>query len=192
MADTKITDLTGLTTPGDTDVTVIVDTSGTPTTKKLAWSNLKATLKMYFDTLYAPISTIITTPTAWTPTFTGFGTVSSVTAYSWRVGAFLHFEICATISAGTATEARISYGFNGIDANVTSASTYPTLQAIGSGAISVNTGNIIPLAEASKTYMALGSQVGGSQAGIVKRSGSNISDVAQVLSVRGAVRVAGW
>lgn len=40
MADQKITDLTELTTPGVNDWLPIVDTSGTPTTKKIKKSNL--------------------------------------------------------------------------------------------------------------------------------------------------------
>lgn len=51
MADAKITELTGYTTPIDTDVLPIVDISNT-TTKKITWANIKATLKTYLDTLY--------------------------------------------------------------------------------------------------------------------------------------------
>lgn len=61
MANIKITELTGLTTPQDTDVVPIVDNSGTPTTKKTLWSSIKATLKTYFDTLYESLSNKKTT-----------------------------------------------------------------------------------------------------------------------------------
>jgi len=43
MSDTKVTALTELTTPGATDVIPIVDNSGTATTKKIQYSNLKPT-----------------------------------------------------------------------------------------------------------------------------------------------------
>lgn len=51
MADSKISALTAKTTPIDADVMPIVDSTG-PTTKKVTWANIKATLVTYFDTLY--------------------------------------------------------------------------------------------------------------------------------------------
>lgn len=52
MADQKISQLTNYATPLDADVVPVVDTANT-VTKKTTWANFKATLKSYFDTLYA-------------------------------------------------------------------------------------------------------------------------------------------
>lgn len=46
--------LTSKTTPVDTDELYVRDSSGTPSSKKLTWANIKATLKSYFDTVYVP------------------------------------------------------------------------------------------------------------------------------------------
>lgn len=46
---------TGKTTPADADTTALIDSAASNVLKKLTWANLKATLKSYFDTLYAPI-----------------------------------------------------------------------------------------------------------------------------------------
>ena len=48
------------TTPVDADVTVIEDSAATNAKKKLSWVNIKATLKTYLDTLYAPIAKGVT------------------------------------------------------------------------------------------------------------------------------------
>lgn len=44
---------TGKTTPADNDELPLVDSAASNVLKKLLWSNVKATLKTYFDTLYA-------------------------------------------------------------------------------------------------------------------------------------------
>lgn len=149
-------------------------------------------LKDYLDTLYAPVTSILTSPVAWTPTFTGFGTVTSINARSWRVGAELFFEITGTVGTSTATEARISLGFNGVDGSVTSASTYPTLQACGIMLNSANTNQFSVMVGASKTYIVFGLVLNGAFAGLVKRNGDTISSSGNVISVKGSVRIQGW
>lgn len=52
---------TSKTTPVDADLLPLVDSAASFSLKKLTWANLKATAKTYFDTLYQPISTILTT-----------------------------------------------------------------------------------------------------------------------------------
>jgi len=51
----KISQLPSYTTPQDSDVQPIVDTTNT-TTKKIDWSSIKSALKSYFDTLYGNVS----------------------------------------------------------------------------------------------------------------------------------------
>lgn len=155
-------------------------------------------IKAYFDTLYPTM--VYTAPASVTPTLTGFGTVTGLTAYTWRVGAYLHFEYTWTNGTVTATEARASLRYNpgSGEVDVTSASTYPTLQVVGHAASSAGPaaggtgfGNTIVLAEASKSYVTFGAQIDGIIAGLGKRGGDAFANSA-VMSARGAVRIQGW
>jgi hypothetical protein len=58
---------TGKTTPVDADELGIVDSAASNALKKLTWANLKATLKTYLDTLYQPLSSILTALVALSP-----------------------------------------------------------------------------------------------------------------------------
>ena len=184
MANSKISALTAKTSFADTDEFVLVDNAGTPATKKITGANLKASIPL------------ITAPAAWTPTFTGFGTVSNVTAYSWRVGALLFFEIRFTSGTTTNVEARISLGFNGTDGNVTTASNYPTLQIVGKGATANGSGgtgggSAVVLAEASKTYITFGVAITNLVVDIDKANGDRFTS-SQPQMFCGCVRIQGW
>lgn len=63
MADSKISALTSYTTPLNADVIPIVDTANVAT-KKVTWTNVKATLKTYFDTIYQAAGSYITASSA--------------------------------------------------------------------------------------------------------------------------------
>ena len=51
---------TSKTTPVDADVLPILDSAAANILKKVTWANIKATLKPYFDTLYATAGTYVT------------------------------------------------------------------------------------------------------------------------------------
>lgn len=62
-------DRTELTTPADGDLYLTTDVSDTSdaatgTDKKITWASIKAALKTYFDTLYQPLSAVLTATTA--------------------------------------------------------------------------------------------------------------------------------
>lgn len=50
--------VSGKTTPVDADELALIDSAASNVLKKLTWANVKATLKTYFDTLYAPVGAI--------------------------------------------------------------------------------------------------------------------------------------
>jgi vacuolar-type H+-ATPase subunit F/Vma7 len=57
---TQMHALTSKATPVDADETFLIDSAASYGPKRLTWSNIKATLKSYFDSLYAPSSKGVT------------------------------------------------------------------------------------------------------------------------------------
>jgi hypothetical protein len=66
--DTQIHSATSKATPVDADEVPIVDSAASFSLKKLTWGNLKATLKTYFDGIYANLSSPSLTGTPTAPT----------------------------------------------------------------------------------------------------------------------------
>lgn len=140
---------------------------------------------------YGPL---VTTQVAYTPTFTGFGIVSSVNVVSWRDGAFLKIQGRFTAGTTTATEARISLGFGGVDSNVTSKSTLPTLQIVGvagDASSSATFFGVYTTIEASKTYITFSAQTSTTNAQ-AKANGSNIASSSVAFSFETTVPIEGW
>jgi len=134
----------------------------------------------------------VTDAVAYTPTFTGFGTVVSINAYSRKDGDMLEFWGTATSGTPTATEARISLGYNAGNSNVTTDSGLPTLSVGGdfdrgaAAALSYAT-----LLEASKTYITFGKQ-DGTNPMLAKVNGNALVGTGEVFSWRGRVKITGW
>lgn len=142
-------------------------------------------IKAYFDTLYPTM--VYTSPVAWTPTVTGFGTVSGLTARWWRTGSFMHGQVrfvCGTNSVATASFT--------LPNSVATASTYPTLAHVGTGSMTPNFNTVTVLAEASSNIVYLGAANANSLAGLAKRAGNAIAGTGEILSFYFCVEISGW
>lgn len=155
--------------------------------------------EIYIDDCYLGLaynistSTNVTNPVAYTPTLTGFGVASSINVQSWRDGAYLFVEGTFTSGTATATEARINLGYNGVDGNVTTLSTLPTVSIAGQLTTS-DTAATAPwniLVEASKTYVTIGRQWN-TYSGLAKQNGSAVAASSVVVSFAFRVPIQGW
>lgn len=128
-------------------------------------------------------ASIITPWQSYTPTFTGFGTVSTQN-FRWRqVGSSIQIE--GRFQAGTtsATEARIS-----LPNSYTSWSGYVSPEQAGTAIYSASgTHSIYSLIEPSVSYLTLGVQ-NGSLNGFTKQNGSSFSS-SSYLSIHATVRI---
>lgn len=137
---------------------------------------------------------IITDWVAYTPTFTGFGTVSNVQIWSRRVGDTLYIRGRFTGGTSTATEARMTLGYAGTNSNVTSSSTKITNIQLAGFACFNAAGNVAnTLIESNVGYITFGSQntgtVGG---GLGKLNGNATLGSGTVLSIMAEIPIDTW
>lgn len=124
--------------------------------------------------------------TAYTPTFTGFGTPTNVNFYWRRSGADLEVYGYFTVGTTTATEARISF-----PSGLTSASGIPTIYSAGLAVSSRSDNNYVVLAEPSVTYFTMARAY--STAGTIdKATGSNLFSSGHNVSFFAKVPISGW
>lgn len=131
--------------------------------------------------------------TAYTPTFTGFGTVSGVQIQSRRVNDSLEIRGRFTAGTSTAVEAQMTLGHLGTSANATSSTSLITaIQLAGAGVFDFNAAlHPTILIEATKTYLTFGLQ-GGANAGLTKVNGSALLTSGQTISIQASVPINGW
>ena len=133
----------------------------------------------------------ITDPVAYTPTFTGFGTVSTQNVSSWRDGAYLFGEGTFTAGTTTATQAQITMGYGGYNAVATSLSTLSSsLVAVGKWTSSTNNQSGVILAGPSRNYLVLGLE-SSSTNGMAPINGSSIT-TGSIISFNFRVPIQGW
>lgn len=127
--------------------------------------------------------------TAYTPTFTGFGTATSIECQHSRVSSNLNIRCKFTSGTPTATEARVS-----LPTGLTSADTtkIPSIQIAGYGVQSVNAAySQYVLMEPSTTYLTFSSS-GAGVVGLTKLTGSSLISASGVESFTASIPIQGW
>lgn len=162
-----------------------VSATSLPSNKEFSW---RVTLPI--SSLQASTPAIIINPNigpwqTYTPTFTGFGTVSTQT-FRWRqVGESIEIEGRFLLGTSTATEARIS-----LPNNYVSKSDYATLEVVGFGVIQINGRSLASLIEPEVSYLTFGG-VEASIPAIQKRNGNDLGTSGLIASINAKVRVQG-
>lgn len=147
MADSQVKNLTAITTPADGDVMYVqANPSTTPLDRKFAWSDVKATLKTYFDTLYG-VGTVTATGGALTANAVVLGAGTTDT----KVVAGITTDGTSVLNLGvnTTTLGKIKmFGNTSGDATIQPAAiagtaTVLTLPAISTTLLGTNTTNTV-------------------------------------------------
>lgn len=127
--------------------------------------------------------------TSYTPTFTGFGTVTSIECEHARIGPNLKIRCKGTAGTTTATEARISFPNSLTSADTTK---IPSIYNCGNGSVGhVTATSYTALCEPSVGYFTIGFQ-NGAAAGLTKQLGNAIYSTGQTFSYDLSVPITGW
>jgi hypothetical protein len=142
-------------------------------------------------------STIIVTPwVAYTPTFAGFGTPTSVSFFSREVGDTLEVKGNFTSGTTTATQAQIGLGFNGTASNVVVDTTKiaPGANVGRAGQTTTGSGFFdigILAPTTNQSYVNVGFQ-GSATSILTPQNGNGINGSNATFSVFFSVPIAGW
>ena len=130
----------------------------------------------------------------YTPTFTSFGTPTSVNIWSRRVGGNLEVRGSFTTGTMTATQAQITLGYQGTNANVTMSSTVVSSQNQVIGTLVQNVAGVLSLyilGIASSGFFTIGDQ-SSARAGLTNVNGSDIFNNGEVITFMLSVPISGW
>lgn len=174
-------------------------TSATSTTYRLivhtASTSASAYTLQFDDFKVAPCYYVYGTPiTDWvsyTPTFTALGTVTGINFQSRKVGDSLQVRGRFTMGTGTASQAQMTLGYGGGNANVTIDSTkLSNIQLVGMAGYSPAFGRTMyMLGEPSTNYVTFSAQSAGVFAQL---SGSSLASSSEIISVEFQVPITGW
>lgn len=136
---------------------------------------------------------IVTPWVAYTPTFTGFGTPTGVSFFSRRVGDTLQIRGRFAIGTATATEARITLGFNGVNGGIVADPVkVPALMPAGTFWRAVASNAFYTGVEPSAGYIVVSCSSGGAHP-FTKLNGDGIYPTAGTLEALTAeVPIQGW
>lgn len=136
---------------------------------------------------------LFTTWKTYTPTLTGFGTATGVSVWSRKLGDTLELQGSFVCGTTTAVEARMTLGYDGTNANVTSdAAKVPSIQLAGPLVRSVAlAGSFYLLIESNVNYVTFGASDATRNA-LGKMLGNALFATGQKLSFTGQVPITGW
>lgn len=124
---------------------------------------------------------------SYTPTFTGFGTVSNVSSFYRRVGDSIEVDIKFTSGTATAVEAQVTLP-TGL---IVDSTKVPSLRVIGYGQINgaANSGGYSLNANGGLSYLTFGRD---GQTGVTNANGNALAGSGDTLSIKATVPISGW
>lgn len=128
-------------------------------------------------------------PRAYTPTFTGFGTVTNVECTEARDGVWNIIDCKFTSGTSTAVEGRVSLPGSNVSAGT---SLIPSLRVVGTAARgAITSSSFYALIEPSVAYLTF-SEGSGTTSGLAKANGNTLLSSGNQFSFQARVPIAGW